>query len=352
MNSKNLLTRKTRHNRCGRQIRPGPALLRAMFLLVLTVLSGLAGRAQDAAYSQFFANPLYLNPALAGAEDFNRAVANYRNQWPGLDKGFVTYNASYDQFINKLHGGIGALVNVDNAGEGMMRTTQVSLIYAYTIRVTYNLFVNMALQGSFYQKSLNWELLRFGDQVDLLQGLILPTAETPPESSSIIVPDFSAGMVFGYKGALHGGVAVHHLTQPDLAFYSQYPNRLNMKITGHLGANINLQGGSMLFDPVFWISPNILYQQQGNFHQLNAGVYITRLPIVLGTWYRHNFENADAFIVLVGINHNNFKIGYSYDITLSEIRSITGGAHEISIAWQFNTKERLRRIYPLNAPGF
>jgi type IX secretion system PorP/SprF family membrane protein len=327
--------------------RSGILVLLAVFLLLNNMAT-----AQDAEYSQFYANPLYLNPALAGAEDYNRAVVNYRNQWPGIDKGYVTYNASYDQFIDKMHGGVGVLVNYDNTGDGILTTTQASLIYAYTLKASSKLFFNMALQATFYQKSLNWDMLRFGDQVDPILGWTLPTDETPPASTSIIVPDFSTGIVFGWKSAIYGGVAVNHLTSPNLAFYSQYENKLDMKLTGHLGANINLEGGSMLFDPVFFISPNILYQQQGEFHQVNAGVYITHIPIAIGAWYRHNFENADAFIVLVGLNHKNLKIGYSYDITLSQIRSITGGAHEISVAWQFNYRERLRRIYPLNAPGF
>lgn len=333
--------------------KPLPGLMLRILLMVFALISVCCNRgmAQDAEFSQFYANPLYLNPALAGAENHYRAVANYRNQWPGLNKGFVTYNASYDQFINKLHGGIGVLLNVDNIGEGILRTTQASLVYAYTLKASPLLFFNMALQGTFYQRSLNWDLLRFGDQIDPDFGLILPTDEVPPDYSSVYVPDFSAGIVFGWKSTLHGGIAVHHLTEPNLAFYSQYESNMDMKITGHFGANISFEGEGMAFEPKFYISPNILYQQQGNFHQLNAGVYLTRLPMVLGAWFRHNFENADAFIVLVGINYKNLKIGYSYDITLSKIRSHTGGAHEISVAYLFRNP-RLREIYPLVAPGF
>jgi type IX secretion system PorP/SprF family membrane protein len=332
-------------------LKGGLMLCRILIVLTMVILFNITGKSQDAEFSQFYANPLYLNPALSGAEYNHRAVLNYRNQWPGIDKGFVTYNASYDQYIDKIHGGVGVLIDVDNAGAGILTTTQASLIYAYTLKASPNLFINMALQATFFQRSLNWSLLRFGDQIDLLRNVTLPTDETPPENTSVIVPDFSAGVVFGWKSALFGGIAVNHLTEPNLAFYSQYDNNLPVKITGHLGANINLEGGSMLFEPTFYISPNILYQQQGNFHQINAGVYVARLPMVLGIWYRHNLENADAIIVLAGINYNDFKIGYSYDITLSEIKSFTGGAHEISVAWQFSTK-RLRRIYPLVAPGF
>jgi type IX secretion system PorP/SprF family membrane protein len=330
------------------------------FLFVLTVVTVIlfnnTGNAQDAEFSQFYANPLYLNPALAGAEICPRAVVNYRNQWPGLAKSFVTYNASYDQYFHKLHGGIGVLINMDNAGDGIMKTTQASLMYAFSLQASENLFFNMALQGTFYQKSLNWDLLQFGDQIDPQQGFTLPTGEQQPDNLTVVFPDFSAGLAFGWKGVLHGGIGVNHLTQPNMAFYNQNENKLPMKITGHLGVNINLEGGSMGFaedaEPKFYLAPNLLYQQQGEFHQLNAGVYVIRLPIVIGTWFRHNFENADAIIVLVGISYQNLRIGYSYDITLSKLKSNTGGAHEVTVAWQFNCIEKRRKLHAINAPGF
>jgi type IX secretion system PorP/SprF family membrane protein len=330
-------------------------------LLLLTVVTlflfNNTGKAQDPEFSQFYANPLYLNPALAGANICPRVVINYRNQWPGLSKSFVNYNAAFDQYINKIYGGVGVIVNMDNAGSGMLKTFQAGLMYAYHLQAADNLYINMAVEASFFQKSLSWEKLQFGDQIDPQQGFVLPTAETPPDNSSVIFPDFSAGAVFGWKGVLHGGVAVHHLTEPNMAFYDQNENKLPMKITGHIGVNINLEGGgggnfSEEEEGKFYLAPNLLYQQQGEFHQLNAGLYIIRLPIVLGAWFRHNFENADAIIALVGIDYKNLKIGYSYDITMSKLRSNTGGAHEVSIAWQFQCYEKKRKIRTINAPGF
>ena len=245
---------------------------------------------------------------------------------------------------------------MDNAGSGILRTTQASLMYAYNLRASKNLYFNLAVQGTFYQKALNWDLLQFGDQIDPQQGFVLPTSETPPDNTSVMFPDFSAGMVFGWKGILHGGVAVHHLTQPDMAFYSQNENKLPMKITGHMGVNISLEGSSQGFleeeEPRFYLSPNVLYQQQGEFHQLNAGIYVVRLPIIVGGWFRHNFENADALILLIGLSHNNLKIGYSYDITLSKLKSNTGGAHEVSVAWQFACIEKRRKIRAIKCPSF
>ena len=330
-------------------------------LILLTVIElflfNNAGKAQDAEFSQFYANPLYLNPALAGANICPRIVMNYRNQWPGLANSFVTYNASYDQYVDKIFGGVGVLFNVDNAGEGILKTTQASLMYAYHLQAAENFWVNMAVQGTFYQKSLDWDKLQFGDEIDPQGGFIIDTKEVPPDNSSVIFPDFSAGLVFGWKGILHGGVAVHHLTEPNMAFYDQNENKLPMKITGHLGMNIDLERGGMggFSDDEgsnFYLAPNLLYQQQGEFHQLNAGIYVIRLPIIVGAWFRHNFENADAVILLVGINYKNLKVGYSYDITMSKLKSNTGGAHEVSLAWQFPCIEKRRKIRAIKCPEF
>ena len=66
--------------------------------------------AQDPEFTQFYANPLYLNPAFAGTAHCPRLSLNYRNQWPGISGSFITTSASYDQHVDALSGGVGLLV--------------------------------------------------------------------------------------------------------------------------------------------------------------------------------------------------------------------------------------------------
>ena len=64
-------------------------MVRWQIVMVTMVLLGwINGRisAQDAHFSQFYANPLYLSPSLAGATDGARIILNYRNQWPAITK--------------------------------------------------------------------------------------------------------------------------------------------------------------------------------------------------------------------------------------------------------------------------
>ena len=101
-----------------------------LFHLCFSLLIGFNNdiKAQDPAFSQFFANPLYLNPAMAGTNICPRVSLNHRNQWPGIGKTYVTYSASYDQYVDKLGGGLGFSVAKDVAGAGNLNTTHISCL--------------------------------------------------------------------------------------------------------------------------------------------------------------------------------------------------------------------------------
>ena len=330
-------------------------MIERLALMVLFAFPFLIGKsfAQDPEFSQFYANPLYLNPALAGVTVCPKANANYRNQWPGIGKAFITYNISYDQYVNFLHGGLGVLVTADRAGSGNLNTTVISLMYAYKFNLSTHLQASGALKVGYYQRRLVWDNLRFEDMIDPLGGFILPTAEKQPDNLSVGVPDFSAGVFLSYDDLFYGGISVDHLTRPKVGFYADNVTQLYMKYTFHAGSVINLhQNGSSAEDREFSLSPNILYQQQFKFHQLNVGLYLTVDPFIGGLWFRHNFENADAIIPMVGLHYKNLRIGYSYDFTISKLKNATGGAHEVSASWQFPCIEKRRHIRAIKCPRF
>lgn len=308
--------------------------------------------AQDPEFSQFYANPLYLNPSLAGANICPRLIGNYRNQWPSAGNAFITYNASYDQYVNFLHGGVGLMFTADRAGNGNLNTTAASLTYAYKFKMTDRLFASAGVQGGYYQRSLDWADLRFEDMIDPQNGFVLPTTEKAPDNGRVGVLDLSAGVMVWFDEIFYGGVAVSHLTQPRIGFYADNDTRLYMKYTLHAGSVINLGSGGFDEDKEFSISPNILYQQQFKYHQLNLGVYLTINYIIAGLWYRLNFENSDAVITLLGIRYKSLQAGYSYDWTVSRLGIGSGGAHEVSIAWQLPCSEKRRQIKAIKCPRF
>ena len=120
-----------------------------------------------------------------------------------------------------------------------------------------------------------------------------------------------------------------------------------MKITGHAGAVIPLRKSKYKKSSTT-ISPNILYRRQLNFEQLNLGVYLNNGPLWTGVWYR----NGDAFIVLVGIQTDLFRIGYNYDVTTSQLTTASGGSHELSFGLNFTCKPPKKKYRTISCPSF
>ena len=327
----------------------------SLMIILLGMMIRVHGQSMpDPHFSQFYAHRLYLNPALAGSNVCPRVDIGYRNQWPSLPNNFVTFDASFDTYIPKIRGGVGVFILGDIAGD-LLNTSMISAMYSYRLKIGTWTYINFALQGSYIQTKLDWNNLVFGDMIDPNLGIVNNTSEIPPENNTISYPDFDFGIAFSHKGNIYGGFAVHHLTEPSNAFYDVGSSQLEMKYTVHGGAFIDLTGNYWDDENYgnFAISPNFLYMQQGSFHQLNVGLYVNKRPFVAGAWFRHNFENADAIVPMVGLEWKGFKVAYSYDITLSQLGGTTGGAHEISAGYQFSCfgQKRLREG-AINCPRF
>jgi type IX secretion system PorP/SprF family membrane protein len=315
----------------------------SVVLIALTLLSVGSLKGQDPQFTQFFANPLYLNPAFAGTAYCPRVNLNYRNQWPSIPGSFVTYNASYDQYVRGLKGGVGGYVMSDVAGKGSLTTNRVALMYSYSQALSRKVSINFALEAAWFQKSVSWDKLTFGDQIDPRRGFIY-TSNDVQRGGNVNKADFSAGMLL-YSDVFYFSFSVDHLTQPNESLILS-ESRLPMKFTAAFGASILAGPVNKKNDIV--ISPNILYQRQGDFQQINIGLYAKKGPVVFGTWYRFN----DAFILLVGLELKNLKVGYSYDLTTSELSTATGGSHEVSASYRFNCKPKRRRFRTISCPSF
>jgi type IX secretion system PorP/SprF family membrane protein len=315
--------------------------------LTLVMTGGIIydSTAQDAQFTQFYANPLYLNPAFAGSERCPRICVNFRDEWPAIPGNFVTYSASFDRYVDALSGGIGLLVEQDKAGSGEVSTTNISAIYAYQLNISRSFAINAGFQATYHQKSIDESKLSFDDEIDPIRGFVYQTGETLLRNS-VTTPDFSAG-ILAYGKSVFFGAAFDHLTQPDESFV-QGASPLPLKYTAHAGAMIPINTHSTLIEDQFTISPNVLFQKQGDFQQLDLGFYAIKGAVVGGFWYR----NQDAVILLIGIDKRNIKFGYSYDVTISKLTLATGGSHELSLIFQFQCRPKRHTYRVVNCPSF
>ena len=317
-----------------------------LFLIPAVVVS------QDPQFSQYYSNPLELNPAFTGSTDQYRFVANYRNQWPELPRSFVTYNASFDAFLSDIRSGLGLKLTHDRAGSGALSYTNASGLFAYLFRIHRDIYVKPGMQFGVYQRAVDQDRLKFGDQ--LIRGGNRSSFERFPADKKTYF-DFSSGIII-YSANLFLGFSAHHLNEPNeslLGENASLPTRYSLHGGGRLVLRQNHRDEVMRA-----IRGTFQLRKQNESTQLDLGAYVEFNPIVFGAWYRgidwsgstdRYYENRDAIIATVGVMLPQVRIGYSYDITISQLFGNTGGAHEIAFVAEFvnpKPKKRVWRIVP------
>lgn len=308
-------------------------------LTLLLLLEAITAFAQDPQLSQFYAAPLFTNPAMAGSVRKLRIASTVRNQYTALNNNYRTALFGADLYIPKMNSGFGLLATYDIAGDGFLNTTSLSAIYAYSTNINRNWAVSAALQAGMLQKQFDFSRFIFEDQLDPVRGVARPSLESNnPPLEQRIIPNFSGGaMIFSEQ--FYAGAALHNLFEPNQSFY--YVNldssslRLPRRYTLHAGANIFLTQ-SRYNENRLTLSPNVLFMQQRTFSQVNLGLYLKQKSLTVGTWFRQTSANSDAVIFLLGLTFPNFRVGYTYDYVVSRARSATVGSHELALVLTIN----------------
>jgi type IX secretion system PorP/SprF family membrane protein len=297
--------------------------------------------AQDPGHSQFFANPLNLNPAYAGTTELPRLILNYRNQWPQKGATYTNYSFSYDQLIRKKNAGIGFQITRDQELNNVINNHTGSFSYSYHLKLDDESFMTLGLKGGIALKQFNTENLIFPSGIDQFTGEISEYISTNYSDEKKFYPDFGAGAV-GQYGEFFMGVSADHINRPDESIIEgDRKGLIPVKWTLNAGARMHrLHHG--LLSRLFTLSPNILYQQQGSFKQLNLGIYMIEKSFQFGSWFRNNFDvRPDAFIFIAGFAKEKFQVGYSFDLTLSKLSNYSYGSHEISLTFFLGQKREI-----------
>ncbi len=307
--------------------------------LLLLLMAAFTVKAQDPNFSQFFASPLTLNPALTGKfEGVLRAAGNYRNQWPSINNAYTTYTASVDFGVLKNHVpefdqfGVGILGFSDKSGNGVLQNNSVALSTAYHKSLDENGFSQLGIgfQGAFVTKTLDVTKVKFLDQLrsDGFTGL---TNEVFDQSSlNLSYFDMNVGLL--YNGTTDGsnnyyvGASMYHLTRPKESFNGG---------TYVLDPRLTLQAGGRLplgeFNAVHFSA--IHSRQAAAVNTVIGGAYMINANqdpqnptnLYFGSWFRL----GDAVIPYIGLEFGAFHIGATYDVNTSSLKpgsNMRGGA--------------------------
>ena len=326
---------------------------RAIYLLISSFVIVFDTFGQDPTFSQFYSNPLYLSPSFAGASEEYRFAMNIRDQWPAIPGVYRTYSISFDKAMPSFNSGFGILATYDVAGSGNLSTTNIGLLYSYDFNINKEWHVRPGVNFKFYYLGLDIGKLLWSS---MMTGSGSVPSNVPPSFDNVADVDFATSALV-YNQRIWAGFTLDHLLAPNTSFYGDNTT---------VPVKFNLYGGAQILkktrlrqkiQEVMSVAMN--FQRQGKYYQTDLGLYYYKDPLVFGLWYRGipfvTSQAGDAIIGLVGIKTNQLQIGYSYDFTISNLISSTGGAHEISLVYKFNNLSigaQRKRIRAIPCPEF
>lgn len=330
--------------------------------------------AQDKQFSQFYASPMNLNPAMTGVfEGSFRAVINYREQYNSILDAhpFRTISAGFEKrfrIVNSDYLSIGFNALQDQSGVGGYGQYLGHLSASYMKQVggsrygSQSQYLIAGAQIGAGQNRIDPTRLWFSAQYDnssVSVNTSLDNQEANLATSSDVFLDFNAGLMWyarlGENKSVYFGGAINHLAPAQISLYEQGPTEtLYMRFTGHGGAELPL-------NRELSILPAFLVMSQGPSFQTNFGInfrYSNRdwreVAIRAGLWNRISKTveggHADALIFSTILEMERFNLGVSYDVNTSSLKtaSQSRGSIEVSLIYVHPSKTR----YKVNCPKF
>jgi type IX secretion system PorP/SprF family membrane protein len=342
----------------------------SIVLITLFFLSCLTHiQAQDPRFSQYYASPWNLNPAMTGV--FNgswRATTNYRDQWGSIISPvpFRTYSAAFEQRLqvgvrdDYASFGIGALH--DEAGTARFIQNRIHLGGAFLKQLSggrrqADHYLSAGAQVGFGQNSMDWGRVWFSRQFDA--GTETPDFSAPSGEPNANIPlkgwlDFNAGLlwyvILENNGTFYLGGAMHHLNNPNISLVEDNSETLYGRWSAHTGGEFPLNHTLRLL-------PGVLVMKQGPAFETDFGLNLrysnndlNEMALRAGAWLRLGNKldkkfQADAVTIVGMLELNRWMLGLSYDITVSKLTQANNarGAFELSMTY-FHPGEKRTRV--------
>ena len=301
-------------------------------------------KAQDIHFSQYYSSPSNLNPALSGVfkEDL-RFTGNFRNQWHAVPVDYLTLSASFDMkvlghLIENGHFGVALLVNSDQAGDASLGGNQFLGNLSYIHRLGESWFLSTGIQTGIINRGFEEEALTFNNNWngDIFQGDL--DSKENFKMTAINFMDLSSGLNLHYqkddfRTKVDVGVALFHLIQPNVSYNDFAAVNLARKISPYINMNFKIHDR-------FDLIGSGLFSKQGSNTEMLAGIFVKyylnpksglETAFIIGNSFRLN----DALIPTIGLHYKTWKLGFSYDVNISDfkIASNRKGGPELSLQY-------------------
>lgn len=296
-------------------------VLRNAMVLIVILMASYNARAQyEPMFTQYMFNEMFINPAYAGSRDQLSSTLLYRNQWVGIEGAPKTQTFSIHAPL--IHKKIGIGLSIMNENIGVTHQLCFYGNYAYRIQLWQGTF-SMGLQAGLISHQEKLAEIRTKDQGDATF-----IANTP----RLILPNAGLGFYYATE-KYYVGLSVPRFIQNkvDVSNGVKVTNRANFKnfhyyLTGAyvFGMSENIKLKPSLMVKAVQGSP---VEADLNLNVLFNGIF----------WVGASYRTGDAVALLTQLQiTRQFRVGYSYDYTLTKLGNLNSGSHEITLGYDFS----------------
>lgn len=300
-----------------------------MRLMLLSIILGCSvfrvAAQQEPMYSQYMFNMVQINPAYAGNRATDNITNMYRRQWVGIPGSPSTASLSWDRRQPETNVGYGLQVYTDHLG--IENTTGIQGFYSY----------RLPFQNSSLTFGLSGGVMYFRaaySEANTLQG----GDPAFMEDEKAILPTAGIGALYATEKFYLG------LSCPAL-FRTKVAWNQSLRLTD-ASKHYFLTGG-YVFDvsSVVKLKPSILVKSVSGApleYDFNMNVWLNEI-VGLGASYR----TGDAIVGMFELQISpEFRLGYAYDYTISNLKPFNKGTHELMLRYEFGAKKGSRILSP------
>ena len=296
---------------------------KAVVLMYLVVLGSFANAQQDPQFTMFMFDRVSYNPAAAGIDGVLNVTALYRNQWAGFDGAPKTGVINIASPIFSINSGVGLSLYFDELGQ--QSTLNGLLSYNYQIKVGNGMKLGLGVAIGMYNSAMGNEWVA-NDEVDNDTAI-------PVNGASSTLFDASFGVVLRSE-ELYVGLSATHLSGGDL-------EDLNINLTQHFFFEA---GYDFVVSDAIKLIPNVLVKTDFISTQFDLNMLAMWNNVI---WLGASYRFEDAISPMIGLQYpvgkGEFRLGYAYDVTLSELNNYSNGSHEIFVNYNMSLGKPLSR---------
>ena len=317
---------------------------RIVYVLLLFAAVCFKSYCQETDLAPTYQTVLMNNPAMSGSGEAGSVRLSYLNFYPGNGYNLHSMYLSYDSYFEAIHGGAALYLAKDYLG-GHINNIRGGVSYSYFLQAGENLFINAGLTASVFHQGFNFANAILPDQIDAVRGVVYPSSESLASYGRTVF-DVGTGLVIK-SGKISGGLAVLHLSEPDLSLGETQKEVIKRKLYMHLCGDFPVG-----YQKKFYLRPIAFSSVQGVFFIAGAGTSFENEHIGINAITMSDNAGNLSFQTGFSFGFSVLRFNYSYRFNVISDNALLPLSllHQAGITFNFKKNDKINRFNAIKFP--